>query len=488
MIDEAELARLQSDMATAAAENNWPAHIAAEVELENLFLADASQRLAEARFDIAAGEYQIVRQLNEGLLTTLPESPVGDAEVDDRVARTRSGAAHSALLSGAMAGLANGLYTMLKRNPGVAANYFNGAQQLFNAASKGSKGIVEATLARYADALQLYASGLEACFVLNYGDAEARLQKAKVRMDALVKDLPENPDEEDAAFLAGFVPRLKQDAVGVSLWYLTASFYRLKAQGLYEEALRRGEKLLEVATQGVQQLTADTPDWVRYSTEAMLHWRRADCEVVRAQSLMDRWNWNEAEAAFESARLEYQAAAESILKTEIPEASASQETFLNQASAMDMWLHRCEKQRELAEKAQRDKDELEKWTQTLTDALKPTGVRVENYNEVSVQVQLSVNIAVRMEQQFKYFAEELRQAIQNQGKELKAKSPSVVDEVSKTLDTMAKLEDKGASFVDKASDLTGKIVEVVQRAGPVAASLLPFVKPLAVLAGIPVPF
>lgn len=480
-VDQTRIAILQNDMEVALQRQDWRAHVEAEVALENLYKSEGAEQYAMGNFDTSAAVQLIVANLNDKLQTTLssfPTPPVDErAELEEILVRTRqlavSARAQSAMLSG--------LYYLNLRLADKASEDFRSAQSLYRTLQQADADPQETDLWRvlhdYVGALAHMATGIRESLRLNYHGAASAFQRATTGMKAILEERPKPGGGEDTGELATFLAWIERELVGCNISYLTASYYEERTRGDYQAAVGYSEEFCQLSQALLDEAPSDPP-WYRPLIENQLHLRLADLEFAKGQLSMQQEQWDEALASFERAGSQFQKAAESMLRTQLPQSVAGQETALNQASAMEIWRRQCKGERLRSQRAKRVEQDLEWFKSAVADTLAKSGGEVNIYSQAVATVEANM----RQETSLREAAQELLEALPSTRLDLGTQR-----EIAGLVEQLVDAPERGPHFIDKAKAVTGKVADIVRNMSEIAGPLIPIIQKLAGLAGLPIP-
>ena len=465
---------LETIMSAALANGDLEAHYEAECQLEQLHLAAAEQLLAAGHVVEAAAEYSTVARLNFELVNTLRQAI--DSGIDDSVGRDQMeqwqvAAQSLALSTTGEAALSRGL-----ASPSDAVTLFGEAEAVFRklAESDDENGL-DVVRADYAMGLREASEGREALLRLDLDGATKILMRARARLEGIV-ETASAPDAGDE--LHQLRSRLASDADAVASFYERAAFNSRLFAGDYDAAIAHADASGERLEAALAGLGEQAPAWVVFSMRSQIAQTQSERLRAKAGRYRAEDKWDEARHAYERSRSELLEAAKLILQTRLPQATVSQEMLVSGASlTIGAELRSLATERQLGEELallRKERDEL-------VQNLRSIGMTVNTYAEASAVAEQQVQLAVRVEQSVRAALGDLGQALQA------SKLGAEGDATAQELDQLLASKDTPDSFIARAGRLTKRVAEIAKGAGEAAAPLLPVLRILGPLVGVPIP-
>ena len=442
-------------------------------------LDSGGQQFATADFARAAAVFEQLEDMAGKIAGAIQEQWPAD-EPHGRVGAVLGYYTH---LARGFRAFAIGMQNMLGRTPSVAIEAFDAAGSLFRELSEATNDSHWSAFADYAECNQQAARGLENLFRLNNDAAAAAFMVAAARARTLLEvTLPSLlAAPEASSLLSGIATGVQTSLTGFTQGFALASFRAQVASGNLSAALPHARERLELAKQ--LAAVSGLPPVFRDLLQASVYQAQADVEMTEGHVLRENRDWDAASAAYARARTAIQSAAALMAGSSIPDAAAGQESLLNQANGVAIWIRQCDRERQFAEESLRVKDEFSSFQTLLVQAVRNSGVVVNNNNDVVTSVQQQATLTNRVEVRLRDAFQDLRSAAS--AADL---PPDTKSAIIKKTDEALQAADRGLAFVDKVEQIGKDVIDQVRKAGPFAAALYPAAKVIGGFLGIPVPF
>lgn len=463
---------LERALVEARAGGDIAAYFDAEVELEQLLVAEAIASSSNLRYDDAAEKWTLVAKLNSDLIDALGEAePATDSQEGpdaDRLREWSRQARGMMLMAAGQASFTRGQHESLRRNPGAAVAFFEDAERSFREGSESGYEI-GTFMADYSVALKEFASGTEEFVRGDYQAASSSYMRAKVRYDGLLEDADEGAHEFAELPMIGF------EAANVAAQFEKASYMAHFSRGEYGPAAENAANLVRLLQTSIDAMPEALPPWQANVVRAQLAWAEADRERATAFVLREEERWDEANRAYAQARKKLEQAAGHMLRSGIPDAVAAQESLMSLASVtIAAEVRQCRAEEHL----KREINQLRGERDQLIEKLSAVGVTVNNIQEATAVAEQNTQITLRLEQTVRDTLPDLRAAIEKaalgaEGEQLKAETAEL--EAS---------DEHAALFLDRVRSFTQRVAAVVSNVGDAAAPIVPVLKVLAPLVGL----
>jgi hypothetical protein len=475
------LEQLERALAESRAEGDIAAYFAAEVALEDAVLAEAWKDFGAPRYEEAAEKFERVAQLNRELLDALERAPPSASPEEgpdaDQLRDWSDQGRYVMFMANGHAAIARGQLHQIHRNPGTAVDFFGKAETAFREAAVDLADEVAAFFADYAAALKEFAAGMEDSVRGDYDAARSSYQRAKGRYHVLQEQAARLATVDDTQKLfSNLLPMVVFEAATIAAQFEKASYMAHFSQGEYEAAAENAANLTALLESTVASIPEQVPAWQASVVRAQLAWAEADRARATAFVKREEERWGEAEDAYAEARKKLEEAAAFMLRSGLPDAVAAQEALMSQASVtIAAELRQCKDEEALKGEVKKLRAERD----NLLGRLGAAGVSVTNIQEATAVAEQNTQITLRIEQSVRETLPDLRAAIEAaqlgpEGERLKAEA--------------AALEASGehsGSFLERAKEFTEKVAAVVKNVGEAAAPIIPVLRVLAPLVGLP---
>jgi tetratricopeptide (TPR) repeat protein len=477
--------QLRVTMAERLERGNIRGYVEAEVQLERSLMDEATQYFGMAQFEAAAQCWDTVGDLNREIVAELDRveaSPEGDDEgrmSTEEIADVRQAAERLARSSDGYAGLGRGQMLLTRRNPGAAAESFAAAEAAFrDVARDGEEDEHARVFAEYLLALKEFATGNEEYVRADYETAASAFMRARVTMDALFETEFGRPPTEDGGdddWRLVIEPHLRSEAFAVASQFEKSSYMARFVRGDYEAARDHARNLCELLQQALDALPEDAPTWQTNSIRANAASADADQERAAAFVHREAEEWEEAYAAYERARKSLEQAAGVILRTGLPDAVATQEALMAQASTT---IAAEARQARAEQKLKEELGALRSERRDLIDKIKSAGVTVNNVAEATAVAEQNTQVAVQLRESVRGYLPQLRAALEE------ASIGPAADELKAEATALEASDEPPASFLDRVRNLTKGVADIVKNVGEAAEPVVPILRVLAPMVGL----
>jgi hypothetical protein len=473
-VTDSRFQELADAMSVSLTADDLQSHYDAECALESLHLDLATQAFATGHLDEAAAEFEVVARLNQELVDTLQraiDNGHGGGIQLDQLQEWRSAAHSLGLLSSGQAALGRGLISPL---PSDALARFAEAEEAFRQVAETGEDLVSPVLAEYALGLRETSEAREEQMRLDYDGATQAFMRARTHLEAAaaVASAPDAGEE-----FVDLAPRLVADAQAVAAQYERSAFSARFLAGDYQEACEHANESSGRLEAALAALADQAPAWLVFVLRSQL--AQVESERLRAEGAQHRQQseWEQAQHAYEGARRALMDAAKLTLQTGLPQATATQEALVSAASlTIGGELRSLRSERTMGEEIARLRHERDELVQNMRSG----GVTVNSYAEARAAAEQNTQIAVRVEQSVRASLGDLEQALRSS--ELGPEREEVLGELQELMAS----SDQPSSFLERAGRLTGRVARIAKSVGEAAAPLLPVLRVLGPLVGVPI--
>lgn len=460
-------------------------HFEAQAELQRGLVFEAQAALSSLRFEDAADSYHVVAELNRRMSGALAATAdaVGAGPMADQLREWKRHADHAALIATGQSELMRGQFHNTRRNPGEAASRLERAEHAFReAATAGDEIGIERFLGDYCAAVREAATAAEELIRADYGAAAASYMRAGGAYRKLVQAVhAPGASEALAAEFVSLAPTIELEAIVVAAQYEKASYMESAAQGDYEAAEESAANLTKLLKAGLDASPEGVPEWQTHALRAQL--ASAEADRARAGAFVSRTtgDWDGALAAYREARTKLRDAAGEMLQSRLPDAVAAQESLMATASVTIAGeIRQCREEQRLRKEVARLRDERDQFVARIAAA----GVSVTNIQEATAVAEQTTQVTLRVEQSVRDQLPALRAAIEAAGPGLAADGERLKSEAA----ALEASEEHSVPFLERAKAFTERVAGIVKNVGEAAAPVVPVLRLLAPLVGVPLPF
>lgn len=369
--------------------------------------------------------------------------------------------------------LSLGLTNKMSRNSKLAVENFKKAQQgfaeLFNRTEIG----VHKIRSDYSKAMVVITEAAGDLITASFFDAKKKFQRAKIFLEDILENilthyLEEEKDEVMKKEYEKYKTLLTIDCLGCGVIYYFSDSRDQYNKGNFSVSKEQAEKTCKLYYQSIESNLDSIPSKLRniYRNIYLGEYHNY-CGfkfLAEAQYLRENQAWDESLKCCRKAKEEWEKCVDFYLKSGIPQASAIQEHVMSQATiATESCIRQIQRERELIIQIENLKTEMNKLQHSLTEAIKPTGVTVNNMTEMVSTVEQNVQVVQKIENG-------VRTNIERLIDELDATSLNQDDKnkIEKGARDLLKTEEHGFKFLDRAKKFTKDVNEIVKNVGDIA--------------------
>lgn len=192
---------------------------------------------------------------------------------------------------------------------------------------------------------------------------------------------------------------------------------------------------------------------------------------------IEQMDWQQAEESARAMRQHYEKASRACLSSGLPIANMFQERYLNAGFVASVRLRRrLHHERSQAERIATLQEELRSFIESVRSALSPSGVVVNNANEMVSTVQQQVEITRRLETNVRALLRELPGALEESSLPLDAQR-----DLQRNALMLADDRTDGATFLGRAKAFAADLSDIVSKGSETGTRLLGLLKALSVL-------
>ncbi|RZM19342.1 MAG: hypothetical protein EOO88_38295, partial [Pedobacter sp.] len=302
------------------------------------------------------------------------------------------------LLSEAYEHFSEAQQSSLSRNPGVAATFFEKGEKSFFKVYELLKDEQYKFRSRYCHAMQLYTEALEDLARTNFAASRAKFQRSYLALENLInQELVPFYEKEENNDNGQQVSLYRSDYLAIKSYYhISEGKYQFGTRN-FKNAEKQFLKAAEVMKEAHDNYKQHLPSSITFlqlgENSNYLGW----ASLSAAEIAREDEKWSLANDSYEKVRTYWEHAAGYYVQSGLPQAIALQDVLLNQLLNIDVYQNQCEKEQELSEKVKKLELQINELQTKIGDALKSTGITINNNTEVITSVQQNAEFIVQIE-------------------------------------------------------------------------------------------
>jgi tetratricopeptide (TPR) repeat protein len=410
-----QLVELRATLEISPAAVDVESYFHTAMEAEDAHLEQAIEAFGAGDLQRAISLYGAVREMNEGLINVIGElSGTTDEGQAALLARERATAESGVLFMNGMIEMVEGLRTNIEGAIYEARDHFSTAKTILKRLQEQDPDAFVYAVSVTAEVNELCAIGRIETIRGNHATAAAKFQQASSRIRHVDESLPADGEDGHDPAADLFLEFVRSEAIMIEVLFHRASTRVQSAKGNTKAALEHSQKLIDLVSAHMTGLPEAVPEWLRRVVEAQSHAYHAQHHLLEGQARQEGGEWDLAISAFESARTDYEASANTMLSSGLQRAEAFQETLLQQGwTAVDVAIRQCEAQQRLTSQLASLEEELNALREGLRSSLKEVGFTFNNTAEAISEVKQRISVTQQVETVLEKGFDDLRHAVRD---------------------------------------------------------------------------
>lgn len=379
-----------------------------------------------------------------------------------------------------------GLFHFSNRNPGLANQFFSesekNSKELYNK-TKDSIFAIESELSKN---YKYMSEGLENTLTGDLIDARKNYQIAKIGFEDIIKKLQHENTDENSLLKTKieYVCRECSNMLHIAnaQYYFRSKNYRLSFEN-YEKLISSYKQTITDFSGIDDDIDIDPDEDSDPVLESLKNFYQGNyfyytghMNIVKGLDFQESSKWEDALESFEKVRTDWTRSTEFLLKSNIPQALTLQETLSQNEFSIDQYISSCLKDRDQLQRINELEEKVKMQQEELFNMLKPSGITVNNIQDINNTVEQNVQIVQKIEYKTRENIKELLELLKTvplnefDKKEIESEGKELVES-----------KEKGVKFLDKAKSFTEKISGIIKNVGEIATPIIPIVKALALM-------
>ena len=455
-------------------------------ELQDLYTDQATEYLTSLNFMAASEVFKLsnevistMRERYIKLLDSLDEGQNDYGDLHREMTETIESCEADAYFTAGFANFSLGQANKVNRNPGDAIEYFELAGKNFMYAYQKNNVGIHKILADYSNAVAIMSKAFENYFRNDFNTAKTLFKQAKIRMERVLEVIEEyaESNSKDAEVYENFGAIFGIDYRQCEILYYFSDYKDEFSKGNYTNAFDQAKKLCDIFDQKIRPSLEALPKPAACANLADYHNYCAHKYWAEGEILREKEKWDESMDCYKKAKDEWENSGDMYLRSGLPQGPAMQEQLMNYASEiMGVSVRQCRRERELKTRIKDLEEEIDKWKQSLTDAVKPAGIKISNRVEAVTTVQQNIQLIQALENNVRGKIGELVTQLDKSdiGEDQK-------NEIKKKANEVLRSEEHGHTFLERVRKFTGDVSEIVKNIGAIAKPIAPFITALSLL-------